>query len=184
MEKSLFFARHSKRAFVDREVPRDTLERLFERIRWSPSCSNNQPWRFIFVCDPPQRAALMTALADGNQWAAKAPVLVVLCARRRDDLVRNDDPVEYYSFDCGLAAMSLLLGAVEEGLMGHPMAGYSCPGVKAALGIPEEYHVVCVIALGYEGSPESLDETTRRKDEATRTRKPLNEVICIDRFGF
>jgi nitroreductase len=170
---SVFFRRHSLRAYLDRPVPSGVLEGIFEAVRWSPSCSNNQPWRFVFAVDAKRREAFTQALSKGNLWAAKAPVLVAVCARPQDDYTRQDDPVAYYQFDCGLAVMSLLLAATEAGLMAHPMAGYNAPGIKEALEVPDEYHVICIVALGYEGPPELLDERTRAKDAAPRTRGPL-----------
>jgi nitroreductase len=184
MNDSIFFRRESRRAYLDKEIPQDVLDQLQEIVRWSPSCANKQPWRIIFVREKEQHTRLMGALARGNQWAAAAPVIVVLCARESDDVVRDDDPVKYYQFDTGLACMSLLLGATELGMMGHPMAGWDAPKVKAALDIPDEYHVMCVVSLGYPGSIDLLDDDTRKKDQAVRTRKPLNEVITMDRFGF
>ena len=184
MQESIFFKRHSKRSYLDKEIPEETLKRIFEKVRWSPSCANNQPWRFIFVGDPEQHTRFGEALNRGNQWATKAPVLIAVCAKKEDDAIREDDPVFYYQFDCGLAVMSLLLAAVDEGLMAHPMAGFNSFKLKEALAIPEEYHVMCVIALGYEGSIEQLDERTRKKDESPLTRRETNEVICRDRFNF
>ncbi len=184
MSESIFFKRESKRSYLDRPVPQESLERMFEIIRWSPSNQNNQPWRFIFVKDRHQREKFVAALPRGNQWAARAPVLIAVCGRQRDDYTRKDDPIEYYQFDCGLATMSLLLAAVQEGLMAHPMAGYDAPKVKQALDIPDDFKVMCVISLGYKGPIDLLDERTREKDEAERTRKPVEEIIAMDRFTF
>jgi nitroreductase len=184
MKDSIFFRRESKRSYLDKEIPQDILDQLFEIVRWSPSNSNNQPWRFIFVREKEQHAKVMEGMSRGNQWMARAPIIVVLCARQEDDFVRQDDPVKYYQFDCGLACMSLLLGAVDLGLMAHPTAGWSAPPIKEALGIPGEYHVLCVIGLGYKGPIEQLSGRAREYDESPRARKPLNEVITMDRFDF
>ena len=184
MADSIFFQRHSKRAYLDKEIPQESLERIFEIIRWTPSCANKQPWRVIFVQDKVQHEKVTESLAKGNEWAAKASVLVVICAREADDYSREDDPVKYYQFDSGMATLSLLLGAVQEGLMGHPMAGYDAAAVKKALEIPDEYHVACVVSLGYEGPIDLLDEQTRKKDEAPRVRKGVDDIIARDRFSF
>ena len=183
MDDSIFFKRRSKRAYLPKDIPQEIIDRLFEIIRWSPSCANNQPWRFVFCRDGETREKFNAALSRGNQWATKAPVLVALVARESDDGVREDDPVKYYQFDSGMACLSLLLGAVELGLMGHPTAGWDAKGVKEALSIPDEYHVMCVISLGYEGPIDLLDERTRAKDAAERTRKPVKETICYDKFS-
>ncbi|MDZ4723864.1 MAG: nitroreductase family protein [candidate division Zixibacteria bacterium] len=179
-----FMKRESRRSYLDKPVPQDVLERLFERIRWTPSCNNNQPWRFIFVSDPEQHAKVAGGLSLGNEWAAKAPILIAPCARQKDDYSREDDPVMYYQFDTGMAVMSLLLGAADEGLMAHPMAGYDAPKIKAALSIPDEFHVMCMISLGYKGPIDLLDERTRKKDESPRVRKPVNETIALNKFMF
>ena len=184
MNDSIFFRRQSKRAYLPRPVPQDVLDRIYEKVQWSPSCNNNQPWRFVFVSGPEQHAKFMSALPIGNQWAGAAPILIAVCARQADDHTRNDDPVTYYQFDCGLAVMSLLLAAVDEGLMAHPMAGYDAAKLHEVLEIPAEYHVMCIIAMGYPGSIDSLDERTRKKDEAPRTRKELAEIIALDAFTF
>jgi nitroreductase len=184
MPESIFFQRKSLRSYLPKPVEQDKLDRIFEKVRWSPSCNNNQPWKFIVVRDKSQHEKFMTALPRGNQWAAAAPILIAVCARPTDDVIRKDDHVEYYSLGCGLAVMSLLLASVEEGLMGHPMAGYDSPALKEQLGIPTEYNVLCIISLGYLGPIELLDEFTRKKDESLRTRKPLDQILAYDQFTF
>lgn len=184
MDDSIFFRRKSLRSYLPDPIPEEKLERLYEIIRWSPSGSNSQPWKFIFVFDPEQRERFAKSFARGNQWAAAAPVTIAVISRPTDDGVRDDDPVQYYAFNTALAVMSLLLGATDMGLLAHPFGGYDAKEVKAALAIPEDYHVLCLVALGYPGPIEQLDERTRAKDEAPRTRKPQSEIICFDRFAF
>jgi nitroreductase len=98
-----------------------------------------------------------------------------VCAHEKDDGLRKDDPVKYYQFAGGLDTVSLLPAAVDEGLMGHPMAGYDAAKLHTALSIPSEYHILCVVSLGYEGPADLLDE---------RTRKPMAEIVSYNRFGF
>ncbi len=182
-ENSAFFMRHSRRAYLDKPVPQEALERIIEKVRWSPSNSNNQPWRFIFVRDKQTHDRLVDeALSRGNNWAKAAPIIIVVYSKESLDVVREDDPIKYYQFDTGMATMALLLASVEEGMMPHPMGGYRAPDVKKVLGIPEDYHVICVVALGYEGSIDQLDERTRAKDEKPRTRNPVAEIVAYDKF--
>jgi nitroreductase len=184
MPDSILLQRMSKRAYLPEPVEKEKLDWIFEKVRWSPSCNNNQPWKFIVVRNPEQHTKFISALSLGNQWAASAPVLIAVCSRPQDDHIRTDDPVQYYSLGCGLAVMALLLAAVEEGLMGHAMAGYDAVELKQQLEIPDEYHVMCVISLGYPGPLDLLDERTRKKDEAPRTRKPIEQILSFDRFEF
>jgi len=66
------------RAFQDRPIPEDVLLDMLEAARLSPSGGNEQPWRFGVVTDP-ALIAKMADIADGQDWIAKAPLVVVLC---------------------------------------------------------------------------------------------------------
>jgi nitroreductase len=179
--ESVMLKRKSKRAYLQDPVPEEALQRIMEKTRWAPSNRNNQPWKFIVVREPEALSRLHEALNPGNAWARKAPILIAVVSREADDSVHRDDPaVRYYLFDCGLAVENLLLAAVEEGLMAHPMAGYKAGKVKEALHIPQEYSVLCLVSLGYEGNISDLDPETRAKEEKLRTRKRIPEIFSFD----
>ena len=180
---SIFFKRQSKRSYLEKPVEPDKLDRILEVVRWSPSCNNNQPWRFLVVTEPEQRKKFMECLPRGNQYAQKASVLFAVCAREEDDAVREDDPVKYYQFDCGLAVMSLLLAATYEGLLAHPMAGYDAAKLHEAFDIPAEYHIMCIVAMGHRGPTEALEGKWREWDEAPRTRKAREEIFSFEKFS-
>lgn len=184
MPDSILMKRHSGRAFSDKPVSPKIIKSLFEKVRWTPSCSNNQPWRFVAVTDGEPRASLNEALPRGNGWSKEAPVMIALCGRESDDHSRDDNPIQYFQFDCGMACLAVLLAAVEEGLMGHAMAGYDARVAKAALGLDEEFHVACLIALGYEGEADRLSERDSASEKAKRTRLNLAQILSFDRFDF
>ncbi|MBK5095526.1 MAG: nitroreductase family protein, partial [Deltaproteobacteria bacterium] len=97
-------ARRSLRAFSDRPVEPVKIERMIEAARWSPSCANRQPWRFVIVpMGDPARPALEEALNAGNAWAKRAPVLIVTGAGKADGAVVESR--EYFLHDTGLATM-------------------------------------------------------------------------------
>ena len=51
-------------------------------------------------------------------------------------------------WDDGIAAQTMLLGAVERGLGGCIIASIDKPGLRETLAIPERYEILLVIALG------------------------------------
>jgi acyl-CoA thioesterase FadM/nitroreductase len=174
--------RASRRAFADRAVEREKLERLLEAARWAPSSGNRQPWRIIVVGrEAASRGAVEAALSPGNAWAAAAPVLVVLAARPAD--ASQVESRTYHHHDCGLALAHLILSAVDQGLLAHPMAGFREEPLAAALELPPGCAPISVTALGYPGRAETLDAATRLKDEQPRTRSPLAEVAFAGRYG-
>ncbi|MGE5700302.1 MAG: thioesterase family protein [Deltaproteobacteria bacterium] len=180
--RKLIAARRSLRAFADRPVEPGKIERMLDAARWSPSSANRQPWRFVVVEKGDSRRPLLEgALDPGNSWAKRAPVLIVSGARREDGSVVESR--EYYLHDTGLATMSLLYRGADQGLLVHPMAGWKEGPLKAALSMPDDFRPIAVVAVGYPGRREDLDEETRKKDERPRVRKETGEIAFIGRFG-
>jgi acyl-CoA thioesterase FadM/nitroreductase len=175
-------ARRSSRAFSDRPVEPQKLERLLEAARWAPSAGNRQPWRFVVVArDASTRRAVEAALDPGNAWARRAPLLIVTCARRADGAVAEGR--EYWAHDTGLALMSLVYRAVDLGLVAHPMAGFDEAALRAAAWLPDDVQPLSVTAVGYAGRLEDLDPETRAKDERPRKRLVLGEIAFAERYG-
>ncbi len=163
-------------------MEREKIERMIEAARWSPSCANRQPWRFVIVeRGDPARSSLDEALDAGNAWARRAPVLIVAGARKADAAVVESR--EYFLLDTGLATMSLLFRGVDQGLLVHPMAGWKEEPLKTSLSLPEDFLPAVVIAVGYAGKPEDLDEQARKKDEKPRVRKQTGEIAFSGGWG-
>ncbi len=178
----LVAARRSLRAYADRPVEPQKIERMLEAARWSPSCANRQPWRFVVLeKGDPSRAGAEEALDPGNAWAKRAPVLVVAGAEIPAASVVEGR--EYALLDAGLALMSLLYRGADQGLLVHPMAGWKEAPLRAAAGLPESVRPMAVVAVGYPGKAQDLDEATRKKDEKPRTRRAPGEIAFRGRYG-
>ncbi|BDH05815.1 nitroreductase [Streptomyces seoulensis] len=64
-------SRRAVRAYTDREVPADTLERVLSAAAWTPSASNLQPWHTYAVTGAPLAEIKKRAgerLAAGDPW--------------------------------------------------------------------------------------------------------------------
>jgi nitroreductase len=176
--------RKSPRAFQPRLVEEEKIQLLLEAFRWAPSSYNKQPWRIVLVTDPIVRERMHEGLMSGNRrWAVKAPILAVIISRVEADDVRHDNAIPYYLYDCGQAAMSLVLQAEHMGLRCHQMAGWEQDPVRTALGIPDEEQPIVVMAIGYEGDIADLDERSREKEMLPRTRRELREFAFRNRWG-
>lgn len=170
--------RWSARSFADRDVSPADLARVFEAARWAPSSNNEQPWHFIVGQRGSETHAKIAATLAGfnKSWAPKAPVLILSLALSR--FVRNDNPNVYALYDLGAATALLVVQAAALGLTTHQMGGFDRDAIRQALGIPEEYALGTVIALGYQGEPEALgEEELIAREQAPRTRKPLSEMV-------
>jgi nitroreductase len=180
-------ARRARRSLAPEPVPDELVHDVMERVRLAPSCSNNQPWRFVFVRSAGPLAAVKAALTRGNAWAQAAPMIVAVLSRRDLDCVTESadrPPREYYRFDTGMATAYLQLLLTEAGLVAHPIAGYSESAAAAAVGAPEGMAVVTLVIVGRladEPSP-LLSEKQRAVELARPERKPVDEVAFFDRY--
>lgn len=170
--------RRSVRAFRDRPVSEEDLTALMEAARWTPSSGNLQPWRFLARISDESRAELAPCLSRGNQWALKAPLLLVLVTRL--DWTTRTNGLDFALYDCGQAAFALTVEAEARGLRVHQMAGWVRETLQATLRLPESVTPVTVIAVGYEGDTASLDESLRQKELRPRTRKSLPEIWAMN----
>ena len=170
----LFHRRWSPRAFDAKPVPRRDLEIIFEAARWSPSCFNEQPWRFL-TSTASSRDRFLDALVEGNQaWAKSAPVLGFITTEKL--FGRNDKPNDHAEFDAGAAWMALTLQARMRGLYTHGMAGIHRDRIYEDFGIDRQTtQLICAFALGYIGNPEILPDKYLATEKPS-PRKPLADI--------
>jgi len=175
--------RWSPRAFRPVAVEREKIHILLEAARWAPSAYNEQPWRFVVALrDTPEFAPMLSCLVEANQlWAQHAGALMAGLSFR--NFSYNGKPNRWYHHDLGLAVENLLLQAMEEGLMGHPMAGFSPARVQEIFCVPREYDPLVMVALGYPGDPEALPEELRKAELEERTRKEPGELFFEKTWG-
>jgi nitroreductase len=170
--------RWSPRAFDARPVEKAKLLSLLEAARWAPSSFNEQPWVFLIGTkdQPAEYAKVLDCMVEFNQgWAKAAPVLMLTVAHLNFD--KNGSSNRHAFHDIGLAMGNLTMQATAEGLFVHQMAGILPDKARELFAIPKDWEVVAGVALGYLGRADSLPEALRQREEAPRTRKPLNKFV-------
>lgn len=173
--------RSAYRAISPRPIEEEKVRALMEAAQLSASCMNNQPWRFLVLDGPEALDRGRAALADGNYWARTAPLLLI--GFTREDLdCRPPDGRAYCLFDLGMAAQNILLQATELGLVARPMAGFTPGKVREAFQIPEDYTILVVIAVGYPGDLETLNEKHREVSLAPRARNPIERNFFFNGY--
>ncbi|MGE5593900.1 MAG: nitroreductase family protein [Betaproteobacteria bacterium] len=161
--------RRSVRAYEDRDVSTDTLERVLEAARLAPSASNRQMWKFIVVRDP-ERRRLLAEAANGQSFVAQAPVVIAGVALRADHVMSCEVPS--YAVDLAIAMEHIALAAASEGLGTCWIGAFSQPKAREVLGVPDHYKIVALMPLGYPA------DSPRPK-----VRKPLKDIVCYERFS-
>ena len=164
-------SRYSVRAYQDRAIEEDKLQRILEAARLAPSARNRQEWRFVVVRDPALRERLAEA-ANGQRQVAQAPVVIAACAETDGAVMTCGQ--ECYPIDVAIALEHIALQAVEEGLGTCWIGAFREDAAKEVLQIPADapIRIVELMPLGYAA------DTPREK-----TRLALADIVMYDAWG-
>ncbi|OGI66600.1 hypothetical protein A3H53_02525 [Candidatus Nomurabacteria bacterium RIFCSPLOWO2_02_FULL_40_10] len=179
-----FLTRHSPRALSGEALSEEELKTLFDAARWAPSASNIQPWRFIYAMrETPEFETMFSFLVDFNKsWCVNASTLVVTISAKTSLSSKGEKrPNPTHSFDTGAAWENLALQANKMNLVAHGMAGFDYKMAKEKLGVPDDYNVEMMFAVGRHGKIENLPEALR-KGETPNNRHPLSETVFLGKF--
>jgi len=186
----LAVARRTIRKFRPAAVPRELLERIVNAARLAPSAANVQPLEFLVVDGAGPKAEVFPTL----KWAAyiapagdprpgeepAAYVVTLVNSRLREKM---------FEYDVGAAMENMILVALGEGVGACWMLSIDRDRLRAVLGVPAEYRIDSVLALGYpaeEPAAEVMGESCRYwKDDAGRLhvpKRPLAAVVHYDKF--
>jgi nitroreductase len=148
----------------DEPLDRQTLVELVELVRLCPSAANRQPLKYLIVCEPEARArvfARLTWARDLADWPGPgegerpAGYVVILCDTRIS---------QQYTVDAGIAAQSIMLGAVERGLGGCMVGSIDRDGLRQDFHVPAEYGICLVLALGTPAETVVLEDAKTPDD--------------------
>ena len=172
----LILNRWSPRSMTGEELNDEDIMSLFEAARWAPSSFNNQPWTFIYAKrNTGYWDRLFNLLADTNKsWAKNAALLAVVISRKNFEF--NGKPARTHQFDAGSAWENLALEASSRGIVAHGMQGFDYEKARTELGIPADFEVMAMIAIGKRGPKENLPTELQDK-EKPNDRKALKDII-------
>ena len=174
--------RWSPRAFEDKMVEKEKLQRIFEAARWSPSSFNQQPWKYIVgIKGTNSYDKIMETLIEFNQnWAILAPVLVMVIGKETDAKNKTNAT---YQYDTGQSIAYLTLQAMHEGLFMHQMSGFKKSKAIDNFSIDKDHKPIAVFALGYGSSPEKLPGSFQEMEKSERTRNNFDDFVFEENFG-
>jgi nitroreductase len=175
--------RRAFRSLAPAPAGEDLARDLARHAQLSPSCSNNQPWRFVFVYDPGVLEAMRPVFNPGNEWCHAASVIVAVFSRKEDDCLIKDR--EYHQFDTGMATAFLILRATELGLVAHPIAGFSPKKVREVLCIPDACQVITLVLVGKHAAGISpvLSAKQIAAEKARPERFPLEKFVFLNKYA-
>ena len=152
MIKDLVLKNRSYRGYDEScQLTRDKLEEFVDCARFCASSVNAQPLRYYIAWEK-ESVEKIQAL---THWAAGLPqvklphkgkcptAFIVICQDLQIDANQNR-----FQRDVGIAAQTILLAAVEQGLGGCMIGNFQAGEVMEVLGLPEEIRPLLIVAFG------------------------------------
>jgi nitroreductase len=162
--------RRMVRSFERRALPAEEVERILRNAQRAPSAGFSQGWAFLVFEGQAQTQQYWDAVGpddpDTFNWQDlfNAPLLIVCFSNKSAYLDRYAEPdkgwtdrseshwpAPYWDIDTGMAAMLILLTAVDAGLgalfFGVPPEKIEI--LRSAFGIPPELQPIGTVAIGY-----------------------------------
>ncbi len=152
--KEILSSRRSIRKYSAMQVEQETIDALVEATLKAPSSRNSHSTHLLVVRNPEKIERLSQMRDYGSAFVKGAPIFV---------LVMGDRSVtDLWEVNCSISATTLQLAATDLGLAscwvhvdGRPHLKDEPQGVSAedivreVVDIPENFSVLCGIALGY-----------------------------------
>jgi nitroreductase len=163
-------ARRNVRAYQDRPIPAEDLDRILEAARRSPSSTNRQAWDFVLVTERDR----LRELAEVWRWAdhvgTSAATIALVMPASGDAEAR-----ETLQYDLGQATMSIMLAAADLGIGScHASVGDQALA-RELLGLPQDRETPLLVSLGYPAD-RPLAPIARPN------RRPFDDVVHRERW--
>ncbi len=159
--------RRSIRAYQDRPVPEDALQRILEAVNAAPSAGNLQAYQVFVVRDAALRRALSEA-SYNQAYVAQAPVVLVFCTDAARSARKYGQRGErlYCVQDATIACAYAQLAAVALGLGTVWVGAFHDDSVIRVLDLPDGLHPVAILPVGYPA-----------ESPAPTSRRPLSDLV-------
>jgi len=188
MLKALIEKNRSYRRFhQEHNIPFETIKELINLARLSPSGGNLQPLKFFISNTPAKNKLIFPHLKwagylkgwNGPEEGERPSAYIIILGNLNINKI-----IEY---DAGIAAQSILLGAVEKGLGGCIVGSIQKNELHAILKLPDDFRILLTIALGKPKEKVVIEAVKENNIEYWRDsngihhvpKKSLDELIII-----
>ena len=143
-------SRTSIRAYQDKPIEDQKIEKILRAAMAAPSAGNKQPWRYIVIKEK-KTLEIISENFNTMKMVKDAPLAVVVCGDMNDTF--PSDGRDYWVEDASAATENLLLAAHAMGLGAvwcgiYPMQE-RVKYLKELLGMPENIIPLNVVPIGY-----------------------------------
>jgi len=147
--------RRSVREFSSREVPEELVQALIRAAQFAPTGMNNRAVEFVVLRDPAAKNRLFDLIEPKQPFVKEAPLLILPVTDRRQVPLPGLDQTVVAVADLAIASSFLMIQAAALGLgsVWKHITSDTAPAVVLAFGLPSEFTLTNVLAIGYARKP-------------------------------
>jgi nitroreductase len=161
--------RYSCRAYQDRPIEQEKLDKIFEAARQAPSAKNLQDWRFVVVTDKISRQQVAGCTNHPNAFG-QVGAMIAACSVCKETMRCGQ---QIAPIDVAIALEHIALMATELGLATCWIGSFDTEKVRQVLEIPGNIAIIELMALGYPAN-----------GKRQTTREPMKNIVCFDKWQF
>jgi len=162
--------RRSVRAFQQKKIPEEVVEKLMEALIWAPSAGNLQSRKFYFIFHQGIKEKLVEA-SFGQNFVAQAPLVIIGCTNDKITSRYGERGKNLYSIcDVATSLQNMMLLAYSEGLGTCWIGKFDEEKTAQILNLPDNLRPVVITPVG---SPAEEPKTPARvsKEETIKILK-------------
>jgi len=155
-------ARHSVRAYKDKEIEEDKIYQILEAANSAPSAGNLQSYEIVLIRDKERKKKIAAASYNQN-FIAQAPIILVFCANIYKSSTKYGERGEklYALQDATIACSYAQLAATTLGLASCWIGAFDEEKIKKIINAPAHIKPVAILPIGYAAEKPYI--TSRRK---------------------
>lgn len=153
------------RAYLDKPVELEKINRIIAAGRHAMSARNQQPWQFVVIRN---RDTLreVGALCSTGRFVTDAPCAIVV--------LKDASNARWADVDCGQAVQNMANAGWALGLGTCWVGNFDAARISRMLDIPDGWAIFTILPFGYPDP---------NKPTQPHTLKPRAEMVHYERFG-
>ena len=157
--RNLVSTRYSCRKYSEQDVSREDITAILETARLAPSACNRQPWRFIILDTPQNRAIAHNAYP--REWIKPVKTFIIACGNHNEAWHRGDGK-DHTDVDVSIAVEHICLAATALGLGSCWICNFDAEVLSQQLNLPDGLEPIAIIPIGYPADGETVAEKKRQ----------------------
>lgn len=161
--------RCSMRAYQNKKVEGEKVQKILEAGRIAPTAANCQPQKLLVL----DSGDALQKLGEGVGYH-NAPLAIIVCSDTKSSWVRPYDKKSMADIDGSIVSDHMVMEAESLGLGTCWLTYFQPQVIKQAFNIPSHYEIVAILSIGYSATSKASPERYGKERHTMETMVTYN----------